>query len=389
MSLFANLGQTERKTGTLFGSTTAPSGAAPQQTTSGLFGNSTANTGSLFNGAQQQQNAQQNTGGLFSQSQQQQQQQQQPNLTNSIMGGFVRPAPTLNTTQQQQVMHQQQALPKLRQTANDRFASASLSGAREKSIIEQMRTIVGKWDPQSPDCAFQYYFYNAVKPEEAPFYGPAPHEDHKKWEEALANKPGEGSIPILVRGFEEMAARIKYQVLAINSLQHRMHEMNNCLTLIKDEHELKTAPRIIKAKQKHIEHTQRTLALATKVQILRNRGYVMDQAEEDLKKKLLELEKRAFDPINGGRQEEIWARMSSVRERAHVLQKETEKLSNAADGLQNGGSLSEEDQAQLEKILKGYDQQLQHLKKMVDDTKQEYEEWEKEKTLPKPTAGRR
>lgn len=229
-----------------------------------------------------------------------------------------------------------------------------------------MQTIAGKWDPQNPDCAFQYYLYNQVKPEEAPFYGPAPHEDHKKWEEALANKPSEGSIPILVRGFEEMAARIKYQQLAINSLQMRMHEMNNCLTLIKDEHELKTAPRVLKAKQKHIEHTQRTLALATKVQILRNRGYVMDQAEEDLKKKLMELEKRAFDPINGGRQEEIWARMSSVRERANVLQKETEKLSNAADGLQNGGSLSDEDQAQLEKASPQCSYLLHLLTQFID-----------------------
>lgn len=215
-----------------------------------------------------------------------------------------------------------------------------------------MRTIAEKWDPQSPQCAFQYYFYNAVKPEEAPFYGPQPHEDHKKWEEALANKPSEGSIPLLVRGFEEMAARIQYQVFAMSTLQSRLHEMNNCLGVIKDQHELTTAPRITKAKQKHIEHTQRILALATKVQILRNRGYAMDQTEEELKKKLAELEKRAFDPINGGRQEEIWARMSTVRERAQALQNETERMGSAAASMQDGGALSEDDQAQLEKVRK-------------------------------------
>lgn len=212
-----------------------------------------------------------------------------------------------------------------------------------------MKTIAEKWDPNSTDCAFQYYFYNSVKPEEAPFYGPQPHEDHKKWEEALANKPSEGSIPLLVRGFEEMAARIQYQVFAMNTLQSRLHEMNNCLGVIKDQHELTTGPRIVKAKQKHIEHTQRILALATKVQILRNRGYAMDQTEEELKKKLAELEKRAFDPINGGRQEEIWARMSTVRERAQALQNETERVGNAAAKMHDGGALSEEDQAQLEK----------------------------------------
>ena len=212
-----------------------------------------------------------------------------------------------------------------------------------------MTTIAHKWDSQHPDCAFQYFFYNSVKPEEAPFYGPQAHEDHKKWEDALANKPREGSIPVLARGFEEMAARIQYQVFAMNTLQSRLHEMNNCLGVIKDQHELEVAPRITKAKQKHIEHTQRILALATKVQILRNRGYAMDQTEEELKKKLAELEKRAFDPINGGRQEEIWARMSTVRERAQNLQAETERLGNAAATQQDGGALSEEDQAQLQK----------------------------------------
>jgi nuclear pore complex protein Nup54 len=223
-----------------------------------------------------------------------------------------------------------------------------------------MKTIVGKWDPNSPECAFQYYFYNSVKPEEAPFYGPQAHEDHKKWEEALANKPSEGSIPLLVRGFEEMAARIQYQVFAMNTLQSRLHEMNNCLGLIKDQHELVTEKRITQAKQKHIEHTQRILALATKVQILRNRGYAMDQTEEELKKKLAELEKKAFDPINGGRQEEIWARMSTVRERAQALQNETERMGNAAASLQDRALLSDDDQVQLEKVSRSSTEILRH-----------------------------
>jgi nuclear pore complex protein Nup54 len=164
--------------------------------------------------------------------------------------------------------------------------------------------------------------------------------------------------------------------------------------LLKDAHELTVASRITEAKRKHIVFTQRTLALATKVQILRNRGYVMDQQEEDLKKTLIELEKQTFDPVLGGRQEEIWARMSNVRERARILQAETEKLGKTLDQQQNGELLTEEDQKALEKVrlpqfphiylyannvqqlLKDYDRQLEHLKKWVDDTKEEYDEWE-------------
>jgi nuclear pore complex protein Nup54 len=207
-----------------------------------------------------------------------------------------------------------------------------------------------KWDPENPDCVFQHYFYNSVKPEEAPFYGPQPGEDGRKWEEALSKKPAPGAIPVLARGFEQVAERIKQQQMAVSALRTRLHEINNCLSVLKDTHELSVASRITEAKRKHIVFTQRTLALATKVQILRNRGYVMDTQEEELRKKLVGLEKKTFDPVLGGKQEEIWARMSGVRERARILQQETEKLGKNIDSQQNGELLSEDDQKALEKV---------------------------------------
>lgn len=55
----------------------------------------------------------------------------------------------------------------------------------------------------------------------------------------------------------------------------------------------------------------------------------MDSAEEELKMKLLALEKKVMDPALNGRGEEIWARMVSVRERGRQLQKEFEKAGRA------------------------------------------------------------
>jgi nuclear pore complex protein Nup54 len=400
-NLGSNLGSTEKKTGTLFGSTTAPSGglfgqsqqqqqpantaqpslfggaAAPQSNS--LFGSTQQqNTGgsSLF-GQPQQQQQQQNAGGsLFGQPQQQQQQQQQQNagsslwgqpqqqqqqqqaqqqqqqpaFNNSIFASSLQPAPALNQSQAQSIQQQRDGLPQLRQSSAQPFAAGSVSGHREKSVVEQIRILNDKWDPQNPNCVFQHYFYNAVKPEEAPFYGPSVGEDERKWEEALSNKPSPGAIPVLARGFEQVAERIRQQAAAVTALRTRLHEINNSLTLLKDAHELNVASRITEAKRKHIVFTQRTLALATKVQILRNRGYVMDQQEEELKKKLAELERQTFDPVLGGRQEEIWARMSGVRERARILQEETEKMGKSIESQQNGELLSEDDQKALEKV---------------------------------------
>ena len=109
----------ERKTGTLFGSTTAPPG--------GLFANS-QNQNQNQNQNQQQQN------GLFAslgQSQQNTQQQQQPNPGASVMGGIVRPTPQLHPNHAQQLQQQQQALPKLRQSTNDKFTTSHLDGTRK------------------------------------------------------------------------------------------------------------------------------------------------------------------------------------------------------------------------------------------------------------------
>ncbi|KAF1363935.1 hypothetical protein EJ07DRAFT_101163 [Lizonia empirigonia] len=361
---FGNTGG-EKKTGTLFGSTTAPAG--------GLFGGSLqqpqqqANTGSssfLWGQTQPQQ-------------QQQQPQQQQQQFSNSLFGNSLQPAPGLNQVQAQSLQQTREGLPQLRQSTSQPYVGASISGHREKSVQQQIQVLNAKWDPENPDCAFTHYFYNSVKPEEAPFYGPQPGENERKWEEALSKKPAPGAIPVLARGFEQVAERIHQQQMAVTALRTRLHEINNCLSVLKDTHELTVASRITEAKRKHIIFTQRTLALATKVQILRNRGYVMDTQEEDLKKKLVELEKKTFDPVLGGRQEEIWARMSGVRERARILQEETEKLGKNIESQQNGELLSEEDQKALEKLLKDYDRQLEHLKKWIDDTKQEYEEYEK------------
>jgi nuclear pore complex protein Nup54 len=269
-----------------------------------------------------------------------------------------------------------------------------------------MQVLVNKWDSNHPTCAFQYYFYNSVDPDKVPFYGPSPNEDERKWEEALSNKPSANSIPVLARGFEDIHERVKNQSMAVSALQTRLHEINNALSLMKDAHDLDRASRINEAKRKHIVFTQRTLALATKVQILRNRGYDMDQAEEGLKKKLIELERKTFDPVLGGRQEEIWARMSGVRERARILQEETERMGKTIEGQQNGELLNADDQKALEKVsfyihwyvhananvsqlLKDYDRQLEHLKKWVDDTKQEFEEWETAKKPTKATGGGR
>lgn len=324
--------------------------------------------------------SQQNTGGsLFGKppptfgASQQQQQQQQP----SIFGGSLQPAPTLPSVLQQS-QQQQQQLPQLRQSTLFK-PFESQAGPREKPIAEQIKLLYDKWDPENPSSAFQQYCYNQVQIDLVPFYGPNPGEDPAKWEEALGKKPSEESVPVLIKGFKEILARIRLQSQAVAALQKRLHEINDSLTVMMQTHDLVIAVRAAEARRKHIAFTQRTLTLATKVQILRNRGYAMDSAEEELKKKLVELEKKAFDPILVGRTEEIWARMSAVRARAHMLQEESEKMGKSLE--KNGdNALSEDDQKQVKKLLDDYDLQLSYMRKEIAELAKDYAEWENAST---------
>jgi nuclear pore complex protein Nup54 len=220
----------------------------------------------------------------------------------------------------------------------------------EKSVRDQMSTLLEKWHPDSPNCTFSYYFYNNVPPEHVPYYGPAMGEDERKWEEALINKPSEGCIPVLARGFAAIGQRLQIQVSAVHALQSRLHEINNSLTAMMQNHDLVISVRTADARRKHAALSQRCLGVAAKVQVLRNRGYALDATEEELKKKLKEIEKGAFDPVLNGRQEEIWARMSGVRARARFLQEEFEKTGRALQQQDEEEILDEENMKTVKKV---------------------------------------
>jgi nuclear pore complex protein Nup54 len=208
-----------------------------------------------------------------------------------------------------------------------------------------MAGILEQWDTSNPNCAFKHYFYNKVLDEHAPFYRPGDNEDPKKWEEALSKKPGPGYVPVLCTGFSQMADRISTQQKTLAAFNSRLHEIDNSLSLMLQTHDTKTSIRALDAKRKHLVLKQRCLALATKVQVLRNRGYAMGGDEEDLRAKLVALEKRISDPGINARTEEIWARMITVQERAKLLKADIEK-----SGSQSLTTLDEATEKQAKKV---------------------------------------
>ena len=310
--------------------------AAPQTTTSSLFSNP-APTTSLFGNTTTQQPAQQQGTSLFG----------QPQQASSLFGAKPAATTTLfgatqnqgnlfgasNNTQNQQAQQQQQAQPlggSLGQSVGNRVWSEQEVQPRQKSISDQIQVLAGKWDPSNPSTVFKAYLYNKVDQSSRPFFGPGPSDNEEKWEEALRKAPNDSSIPILVAGFELLGRRMTTQQQTLNTLQGRLHEINNGLTELLRRHDLEISARAAECRRCHIRLSQKCLTLATKTQILRNRGYAMDAEEEQLRQKLVNLERKALDPALHGRSEEIWARMVTVRNRGLALNAEMENLGHAA-----------------------------------------------------------
>ena len=182
-----------------------------------------------------------------------------------------------------------------------------------------------KWDPNSITSPLRTYLYQVVDEQNALFYQPGPGEDEHKWEEAVSNRPGPGFVPALARGFWDLGKRAQRQREFIEKINIRLHDINSSLDAQLEIHSQKVASRLQECRRKHVVASQRTLALAAKIQILRNRGYVMDNAEEELKARLARLEREVFDPVLNAREQEIWARMLGIRERSRNLRRDLEK----------------------------------------------------------------
>ncbi|KAI4289223.1 MAG: hypothetical protein L6R35_001514 [Caloplaca aegaea] len=396
-SIFASLGQSAQQ------NTLQPGGQfglSQPQHTGGIFGSSQPQqTGSLFGQPQSQPQQPQQTSGIFGSTQNVSNTQQTSSLFTKPLGqgqssifGQPQPQPQQpsifnpGATQQQQQSQQQQQQQQ-HQPQHQLPQQGSVFGQsqpsifrqtevwpRPRSVADQIEAAFQKWNPDSPVSLFQTYIYNFTDPKFVPFCQPGDNDNPTKWEEAMSKKPHPGAVPVLVKGFGQLGQRMLLQKQLLKVLQGRLHEINNGLAEMLRRHDLEISVRAAAARKRHLRLNQQCMRLATKVQVLRNRGYAMDTAEEELKTKLLALEKKVMDPALNGRGEEIWARMVSVRERGRQLQREYEKAGRVVPREQEQG-IDEVVMKKATKILEDYSSQLAHLSKELEQLHKDFKEW--------------
>lgn len=222
---------------------------------------------------------------------------------------------------------------------------SSLREIVQKPIPDQIKIITEKWDPTNPNCVFRTYLYNKVEEHTVPLYQPGPHEDPKEWDEALRHKPAPNYIPVLCAGFPSIVARLTLQRRVMIEFNNKLHAINSSLDEILSRHDLEHSVRALNARRKHAELSKRCLALASRVQVMRNRGYALSGDEDELKQKLEKIDKNLQDPALSARMEELWSRLIILRGYADNLKDEINK-----PGFADSDGLGEEVEAKAKKV---------------------------------------
>lgn len=207
---------------------------------------------------------------------------------------------------------------------NQSMAGSQYGQAPGNRVIYELKKVMQKWDRNSPDCEFRFYFYNNVGADNASRHVKPQNEDEKAYDKAWTERPNSGAVPVLAIGFGDLEIRVKSQQNQVYAFRTTLHAIQAKLTTLSQKHDLATSIKLDDCRRRHLSLARRALALAAQVQVLKNRGYALQPEEEQLKKKLDALSKSVFNPSIVGRVNEIWARMMVVRERARMMEGELE-----------------------------------------------------------------
>lgn len=355
--------------GGLFGSTTA----APNTTGGGLFGSTTSaptTTGGLF-GTQPSTSTQQTsffgssaqTSGnpLFGAVQQQQQQpgslfgQQKP--AGVLFGGSTLGGNSL-----------------LGSTTSNLFASKATTGPSPQQdaqiqfmqLAQKIQSIQAAWDPSSPQCRFQHYFYNLVDPSQVHLYGrPSNATNDALWQRAVNENPDASChVPVIASGFEDLQKRVEAQTQQATEQQQKIKDLQARISNLVQRHQLSNASRLQRAATLQTQLTHRVLKLVQHLHLLipALRSSALRPEEEALRTALEEIDEEVRRPGGTGRirgkLNELWALVGAV-----TAARERDRRSSA--GGVEWTVVDEDGLAQIAQILGEEQTGLAHLTKLL------------------------
>ncbi|KAJ7188464.1 hypothetical protein C8R46DRAFT_1341205 [Mycena filopes] len=256
--LFGNSQQPQQGSGGLFGNNNAGGGlfgARPLAGAPTLPALSTNPTGgsSLFGGGSLGQQPTQSSSFFSPPAQNQNQQQQRPGLfgaasTNNIFGASTnnnsnaaKPAfgDSLGLGLGQSQQQPQNPLgTSILSTSSLRPPAAGSGGPAQQQadaqtqftrLTARIEGITAAWDARSPQCQFQYFFYNRVDPNQVGLYGRPPNATNDVlWAKAVRENPDPTClVPAIAVGFDDLRQRVDAQGQQAAAHQERLKDLKS------------------------------------------------------------------------------------------------------------------------------------------------------------------
>ncbi|KAG2159353.1 nucleoporin complex subunit 54-domain-containing protein [Suillus bovinus] len=375
-NLFGGTSSQAPTSGGLFGSTTAQAPA----TGGGLFGSTTTNSNPLFGNKNPASifgtapAPSSTTPTLFGQSQSMQPiatpslfGQSQQKLAGSLFGSVNQPAPSTTTGG---LFGSTLGLP----LSNSLLASRSAAPAQQQdhqsqyaALEQKIQAIVQAWDPSSPACRFQHYFYNLVPPTQVSAFGrPANATNEALWQRAVHDNPDPSCmVPVLAVGFDDLRQRVDGQMKQATEQQKALMELKKRLESLSARHNDSNASRLQRAKSIQSQTQHRLLCLIQHMHLMLPtvRSTAIRPEEEALRLVLEEIEEEIRRPGGmskmRGKLNELWALVGAInaaRERGRRV---------GLDGTSEWTVVDEEGLKQIAQILSNQQAGLQHLTKVL------------------------
>ncbi|QRV99106.1 nucleoporin nup44 [Ceratobasidium sp. AG-Ba] len=367
--------------GGLFGSTTTqPQNQTATQPTGGLFGSTAPATGgSLFGNTTTNTTTQPSTG-LFSST------TTQPAAGGGLFGAkpagtttslFGQPPSTTGTTTGfGQTTTQPNPLAQSTLTAstlgpapqapkpnNLQVSVFGTPGSAGLSLEQRIENIAQAWNPGSPSCRFQYYFYNLVDNPQS--YGrPANATNEALWKRAVSENPNpDRLVPALALGFDDLKKRVTSQKSQSNAHIAALAALRTRLADLNQKHAESHTTRLARAAQQHTELARRVRMLAQRLHMLipSVRRSALSPEEDELRRKLGSLEEGAGMARMSARMNELWAAVGGVQAMRERARRE------GAGSAVEWAVVDEEGLANIAQILKDQQNGLSHVTRILQD----------------------
>lgn len=234
-------------------------------------------------------------------------------------------------------------------------------------LTQRIDAIAEAWNPNSPQCRFQHYFYNLVDPSQASLYGRPPNATNESlWQRAVRDNPDPTClVPVLALGFDALHMRVEAQTQQAAAQQEKLKELEKRLASLKAIHNDNNMTRIQRAVSQNTQISHRLLKLIQHLHLLipAVRSSAIRPEEEALRVALEEIEEEVRRPGGTskmrGKLNELWALVGAVnaaRERGKKV---------GVDGPTEWTVVDEEGLKQIAQILVDQHAGLEHLTKVL------------------------